>query len=307
MASTTERVTARDGTVRLVRRWTAVGDPWLHLLLVHGLGEHTGRYEAVGQWLAAAGIEVHAHDQHGFGGSGGRRGDVPSWSVFHDDVEDRLASVRSVARGGPVALYGHSLGGLVALGYVLTGRPAPDLLVLSSPALGDALPAWKHRLAPVLARIVPGLRLPNAVTGDVVSRDPAVAAAYLADAANVHQSTVRLGAEGFAEQARVAASLDGLRVPTYVFHGLADRLVPARASEPLEGRSGVTRVVHPGLRHETHNEPEGRDVIAAMIAWLRSQVVEAGSAGATISPQPNMPPGSASSAESVVRPQTRGT
>ncbi len=307
MPSTTERITARDGTGRLVRHWRAAGDPWLHVLLLHGLGEHSGRYEAVGQQLADAAIAVRAHDHHGFGKSEGPRGDVPRWRVFHDDVEDALASVRSEAGDRPVALYGHSLGGLMALGYALTDRAAPDLLVLSSPALADALPRWKHRLASVLGRVAPGFRMANGVAGEVLSRNPAVAAAYRSDPANVHRSTVRLGVEGFAEQARVQAALDGLDVPTYVFHGGDDRLIPPSASQPLEGRHGVTRVVHPGLRHETHNEPEAREVIAGVIGWLRAQAAGLAGAGATIPGQPNMPPGSASSAESVVSPQTRGT
>ncbi len=311
MGSTTERVAARDGSRRLIRRWRAAGDAWLHLLLLHGLGEHSGRYETVGGQLAEAGIEVDAFDHHGFGASDGPRGDVAGWSVFHDDVEDRLAAVRAEAGGGPVALYGHSLGGLMALGYVLTDRPRPDLLVLSSPGLTDALPAWKHGLARVLRPLVPGLKVSNGIPGDVVSRDPEVAARYAADPLNVDRSTVRLGSEGFREQARVRASLDRLAVPTYVIHGSDDRLVPVSASAQLEGRPGVTRVVLPGLRHETHNEPEGREVIEGVIDWLRSRS-GAGSLdppdhGATIVGQPNTPPGSASSAESVVSPQTRGT
>ncbi len=318
MPSTTDFVTAHDGTKRLVRSWQPSGDPWLRILLLHGLGEHSGRYEHVGEQLAGAGIAVVAFDHQGFGGSDGPRGDVPAWSAFHDDIEARLAVLRQHAGTLPVALYGHSMGGLMALGYALTARPAPDLLVLSAPALADALPAWKHVLAGVLGRLVPGMTVANGVPGEILSRDPAVAAAWVDDSRNLHRSTTRLGREGFAEQTRVLAALNRLRIPTYVFHGADDRLVPISASAPLDGRPGVTRRVLPGLRHETHNEPEGPDVIADVIAWLREQVAggpndaNAPSAGqiglgATIPRQPNMPPGSASSAESVVNPQTRGT
>ena len=249
-----------------MRRWAATGEPWARLLLLHGLGEHSGRYEHVGAWLAAAGIETHALDHRGFGGSDGPRGDIDRWDRFHDDVEDRLATLRGSL---PVVLYGHSMGGLIALGYVVAGRPAPDLLALSAPGLDDALPAWKHALARVLGRVVPGLRISNGVPGDVLSRDPAVGAAYRADPRNEHRSTVRLGALGFAEQARVRAALGRLTVPTYVFHGEDDRLVPVAASAPLGELPGVVRVTLPGLRHETHNEPEGEAVVGAAIDWLR--------------------------------------
>src|SRR6476660_4161191 len=131
--STTGRATARDGTELVVRTWLPVGEPWAVVLLVHGLAEHSGRYEHVGQQLAAAGLDVDAYDQRGFGGSAGRRAFVDRWSQNHDDLEERLAAVRSAAGGRPVGLLGHSLGGLIALGYVLAepARPLPDLLGLT--------------------------------------------------------------------------------------------------------------------------------------------------------------------------------
>src|SRR5207245_1700552 len=97
-----------------------------------------------------------AYDQRGFGRSGGHRAYVDRWSQYHDDVEDRLAEVRSAADGLPVVLYGHSMGGLIALGYVLADppRPLPDLLVLSAPAIDAVVPAWKRGIAYVLGPTV---------------------------------------------------------------------------------------------------------------------------------------------------------
>jgi alpha-beta hydrolase superfamily lysophospholipase len=270
--STTERVTARDGTSLLVRRWPATGEPWAHLLLLHGLGEHSGRYRAVGDWLATAGIEVHAFDHSGFGASDGPRGDVDRWEHFHEDIEDRLVQVRLEAASLPVVLYGHSMGGLIALGYALSERPAPDLLVLSSPALDAEIPAWKRALARLLGHIAPEMRLPNGVDGDALSRDPSVGGAYRTDPLNCSRSSVRLALLGFAEQERVRELAGSLDVPSYVFHGGDDRLVPPAASAVLADVDGAEYVVHPGLRHETHNEPEGEAVIGAVIEWLRARV-----------------------------------
>src|SRR5438128_5296588 len=88
--SRTATVPAADCTPILVRTWTASGEPWASTLLVHGLAEHSGRYEHVGRQLAAAGLEVMAYDQRGFGGSGGRRAFVDRWSLVHDDLQGRL-------------------------------------------------------------------------------------------------------------------------------------------------------------------------------------------------------------------------
>jgi alpha-beta hydrolase superfamily lysophospholipase len=273
-ASGTETAAARDGTELLVRHWTATGESWASVLLVHGLAEHSGRYEQVGQQLAAAGLEVEAYDQRGFGGSAGRRAFVDRWSVNHDDLEDRLTAVRSAARGRPVVLYGHSLGGLIALGYVLAepARPLPDLLVLSAPALESTIPAWKRLLARVLGRVAPTVEIKNDFDGSILSRDPSVGERYQADPLNRHATTTRFGALAIAEQARVRAALARLSIPTLVYHGEDDHLVPTDASAPLGDVPGVLRRTYPGLRHESHNEPEGAAVIADVIAWLRTTI-----------------------------------
>jgi alpha-beta hydrolase superfamily lysophospholipase len=271
MPSTTDELTARDGTRLLVRRWPAVGEPVASMLLVHGLGDHSGRYERVGDAFAAAGIDVTAFDLRGQGGSGGRPGDVDRWGDFLDDVEDRLAVVRSEARSRPVILLGHSLGGLIGVDYVLDGRPSPDLLVLSSPSLDDGLPRWQHLVVPLVAVIAPRLALPNAWGGTALTRDPEVGRRAEADPARRKRTTTRLGREGFAAQDRVRCSVAGLTalpVETFVSHGSADTLVPATASEPLGRLEGVTRRVYPDLRHETYFEPEGPEVVADVIAWL---------------------------------------
>jgi alpha-beta hydrolase superfamily lysophospholipase len=244
---------------------------------VHGIAEHAGRYPRVASQLPGAGIAVHGYDQRGFGRSGGHRAYVDRWSQYHDDVEDRLAEVRSAADGLPVVLYGHSMGGLIALGYVLADppRPLPDLLVLSAPAIDAVIPAWKRRLADVLAATVPRFSVANTFPKGALSGDAAVESAYLADPLAVHRTTARLGVALFREQDRVKMALERggpLPVTTYVLHGAADPIVPEWASRSLEGRANVTRRVYPRLHHETHNEPSGAEVISDTIAWIHDQV-----------------------------------
>jgi len=270
--STLSRRPAADGTDLLHRHWPASGTPWARLLLIHGLAEHSGRYEHVGEHLASRGIEVHAADQRGFGASGGRRAWVDRWSQLHDDIEHRVAALRAEAPALPVVLYGHSLGGLIALGYVLDDRSLPDLLVLSAPAVAASVPAWQRALVAALSRLSPGTRLANRLPSDVLSKDAGVWAEYIADPLNEHRSTARFGALALAEQRRVAAAVDRLSIPTLVIHGGDDRLVPTETSELFESRRGVTRRVYPGVRHELHNEPEAPQVLDDVVAWIRASV-----------------------------------
>jgi alpha-beta hydrolase superfamily lysophospholipase len=269
------RVTTPDGIVLRTLHWPARGAAWAVLLLVHGLGEHAGRYDHVARQMAEAGIDVHGYDHRGFGASGGSRAYVARWTDLHDDLEARLNAARAAMPGLPVVLYGHSMGGLVALGYVLADRhrPVPDLLVLTSPALDSTIAAWKRWLARLLSRIAPKLRIPNGFRPGDLSRDPAVDLRVTIDPLCQARSTTRIGAEGFAEQRRVGDTLAAgrrLPVPTYVIHGSDDPIVPADASALLERDPRVTRRLYAGLRHETHNEPEGPAVVADTIAWIRA-------------------------------------
>jgi len=259
----------------LVRRWAATGEPWASVLVVHGLGEHSGRYEHVGDAMAEAGLEVHAYDQRGFGASSGRKAYVDQWRDVHDDLETQLARVRAGAGGTPVVLYGHSLGGLIVLGYILQGRSMPDLLVLSTPALDDHLPRWRHRLAPALDRYLGRIRFPNRIRPAALARTPWQGFDYGERDPLVQRSTtVHFGALAFDAQAAAVEALnelDHLPVPTLVVQGSDDPLVPLTVTAGLERFPEVTRIVYPGYRHEVHNEADS-PVVADTVAWLRSQL-----------------------------------
>ena len=274
MTSTTTTAAAADGTSILVRRWAPPGEPWAHVVLVHGIAEHSGRYEHVGDWLAEAGLAVEGYDLRGFGASGGRRAWIDRWSRHHDDLEQRVLAAGAAAAGRPVVVYGHSLGGLIALGYAISEppRPLPDALVLSAPALDSTVPGWKRILARGIAAVRPTVDMANDFDGGLLSRDRTVGERYLVDPLNHHRTTVGFAALAFDEQARVRSALRRLTIPTLVYHGEADELVPLEVSQPLADLPSVTRRTYPRLRHETHNEPEGAEVIADLVAWLGSTV-----------------------------------
>jgi alpha-beta hydrolase superfamily lysophospholipase len=255
----------RDGLVQLRRHWSA-GSPRAAVLLIHGFSEHSGRYEHVGRFLAGRQFEVIAIDLRGFGQSGGRRAYVDSFDDYLDDVEDQLREVRRIRL--PVVLLGHSMGGLIALSYVLSARPRPDLLALSAPALGASIPAPLRSIAPALARLAPRAKVPAPITGDLLATDPAVGEAYDADPLIVRTTTPALGAALIRQMQWANANLDRLDLPTLVLHGADDQIVPARSTRAMADLPLVTRRTYPGLRHEIFNEPNHGAILQDLADWI---------------------------------------
>ncbi len=265
-ASRIEYGTIRNGERQLRRTWAPSGPPRAVVLMVHGIAEHSGRYEAVGSQLAAAGFAAVCWDQRGHGKPEGRRGHVEKFTEFLDDVEDHMITARAV--GVPVVLLGHSMGGLVAASYAVSGRPAPDLLVLSGPALGVPQPKWQQTFLHKFAQLAPRLFLKPPFDTAVLSRDPAVGAAYDTDPLVKPGGTVQLISQLMLTAEATASDVAKITMPTLCLHGGDDELVPTVASAVLEGVAGVERRVLEGLRHEIFNEPEGRDVVAQVIDWI---------------------------------------
>ncbi len=269
MASRAFPVEHPEVGVELVRVWEPGVDPKATVVLVHGIAEHSGRYERTGELLAEAGFLVRGFDLIGAGASGGARWDIEHWHQYHDQVGQHVAWARE--QGRPVVLLGHSLGGNIALGYALSDRPAPDLLVLSAPALAGGA-GWQRTLAPIAARLAPTVSLANPVKGEHLSRDPQVAEDYFADPLVNTKSSFRLGAHIFDEMDRLNEKCSQLAVTTLVIHGGDDVLVPTASSEVLEQCPSVERRVYEGLRHEALNEPEGPQIVRDIVDWVESKL-----------------------------------
>lgn len=271
MNSELTKETSRSGAHLLVRSWHPDDTADTVIVIVHGIGEHSGRYEHVGEYFADHGYEVQSYDHRGHGESSGKRLFIVEWGEYLLDLEDRLSAAR--IGGKKVVMYGHSLGGLIGLSYLVTKREAlPDAAVLSAPSLDSNEPGWKKGAARVLGSLTPSLAVPLALKGDQLSRDPSVGEKYFADPLVNINATTRLGSEILGAQRDTLARLGSLTVPTMVIHGEADTIVPVEASEPLQGLPGVERKTYPGHRHELHNEPEWQDILGDVLDWIQANV-----------------------------------
>lgn len=250
------------------------------MVLVHGFGEHSGRYDPLGAWFAERGSAVHAFDQHGHGESAGdEQGHLESFSDFLDDLEEFIAARRAEAPGLPCTLVGHSMGGLVATASVCERPGNVDFLVTSGALLGLApgMSRFKVAAARALRKLLPRLRMGAGVDPEALSRDPEVGRRYVADPLVFTKMTASLGDELLRGILRTAGAGQGVSIPVLMLHGADDQLCPPVGTErfwaslPDPERHGSELRVIPGLRHEIFNEPDYEELFAEVDEWLRAR------------------------------------
>lgn len=268
-----------DGQRLLLRDWP-LATPRGAVLLVHGLGEHSGRYRRLAQWFNQRGYAVRGYDQRGHGRTPGRRGGLR----HGDDLLEDLASVYRDYAGGlphPPLLLGHSMGGLVALRAVLDGRVAPPALLLSSPALRSWESPRMIRLARVLSRIAPNLPLRSGLDFEQLSHDRQVVADYRSDPLRHGWITPRLADFIFRAGAACIADATRLALPTLLLVADGDALVDPSGSRAFARAAAATGQLTTRffslLYHELFNEAEpGRGQVLMQLGdWLGRQTLPA--------------------------------
>jgi alpha-beta hydrolase superfamily lysophospholipase len=275
-----EQMMTQDGLRMHLRRWPAGPEPRGTVQIVHGLGEHIGRYEHVAAALVAAGWHVAGHDQRGHGRSEGPRGSIPHPLALLGDVAMVADHLRGTSAGGKRVLLGHSLGGLVAARFVAEALHSQaarfardfDALVLSSPALALELSRFDRVLLAVLGRLAPNLRLGNGLKPPWICRDPAVVKAYTRDPLVHDRVTPRLVRFMLDAGAQVQALAPRWRVPTLLLWAGEDQCVRPAGSQAFAAAtpaSVLNKRCYRKLYHEIFNEPEQRDVLADLTQWLR--------------------------------------
>lgn len=276
MQSAATSFRTHDGLTLHLNDWPVV-QPRARMLLVHGLGEHSARYAALAGDLNALGISVRAFDHRGHGRSQGKRGVVGKTAncLSRDAVEVFRAYA---AEGSDLPfLFGHSMGGLIAMHAVGKLGLQSRGLIASSPALASHAGRFDRLLSKVLLRLAPDFTVANGLPADKLSHAPGIERAYLDDPDNHNRISARLARYIFEAGPEVIAAAANWPVPTLLQIAGSDRLVdPAGARE-------FARIAPPGvveshdyaeLYHEIYNEaePARSNVVADMATWLYKQI-----------------------------------
>ncbi len=263
-----------DGTALRTRAWRRGGDARARgcVLIVHGIGEHGGRYSHVAAALNEWGFDALAFDQFGHGESPGKRGTLTTSTRLLDDLAQVIDQVRtSVPDDEPLLLLAHSMGGVLAARFIAERIRPIDGLILSSPAIASGMKPWQQVMANVLARIAPGFTIANGLPADAISHDAAEVAAYRADPLVHDRVSGRLARFVDASGAPVLAAASTWQVPTLLMFAGSDRLVDAEGSRrfaALAPTDVVTTQEFPHHFHELFNETERAPVFDALKHWL---------------------------------------
>ena len=265
-----------DGWSLFGRAWVPDGEVRGVVCLVHGLGEHGGRYERLAARLLERDFAVLTFDQRGFGRSPGARGCIDRYEDLLDDIGRLLKEKEKRFAQRRCFLYGHSMGGALVLNYVLRRQPRLAGVVATAPWLelvrepGFAVTA----LAAVMNVVRPGLTIANGIEPGLLCRDREVVANYTGDPL-VHD---RISARLFTacrEAGRWALDRAGeFPRPLLLMHGDADRITSARASQAFAARAGAhcTFRLWPGWYHELHNEPDNGEFFTFLARWLEERI-----------------------------------
>ena len=268
-----------DGLEIYSKAWLPSGKARGVVCLVHGVGEHIGRYQADAEALAGAGYILAGFDQRGFGKSGGRRGHTPSLEAYFDDIDLFLAETDRRYPGLPRFLYGHSMGAVLLLAYTPVRRPAVVGVIATAPGLKTALQEQKLKmiLVKLLGKVLPTLTLDSGIDLQKLSRDPRVAAQVDNDPLCHTLVTASWGITMLHAIDLICENAPRFPLPLLLMHGAKDEIAYPRSSQmfaDLAPRDRLTLKVWDGFMHELHTDPEKAEVFKTMIAWLDKHLEE---------------------------------
>ena len=267
---------SKDGLNLYFQNWVPDGEPRGVICIVHGLGEHSGRYEHVAEFFNSAGFGVTAFDVRGHGKSGGPRGHTPAFESFMDDIAAFMQESARQFPELPLFLYGHSFGGLLVLNYALRRKPEIQGVIASAPGLKSPVTEQKLKifLAKVLGTLMPELAMASGLNAEHISRDPEVVQKYVNDPLVHDRTSLAMAKHSIEAITWALENAMKFDLPLLIMHGDGDLITYPEGSQEFIAQvpANKTLKIWPGLYHEIHNEPEKEAVLAFALDWVNQQL-----------------------------------
>lgn len=265
-------IITKDGLKLMGQEWSVI-DPKAAVCIVHGLGEHIGRYQHVADYFLSQQVAVFGIDLRGHGLSEGKRGHTVSYEAFMEDIELFLMYARAEFNDVPIFLFGHSLGGQLVSNYVLKNNINElNGAIISSPWLRLAVepPKWQKKMAHLIAKILPRLTQSNAIAVNCLTHDEGVNEAYQVDPLVHDKISTRMFVECYREGFFPLNNAELNKLPLLIYHGDQDQITSATASKEFsESAAGdVTFHLFPETKHESHNDLKKGQVLNLVQWWM---------------------------------------
>ncbi|MGF1589675.1 MAG: alpha/beta hydrolase [Pleurocapsa sp.] len=242
------------------------------LVIVHGHGGHSGIFTRMVEYLTERDYIIFSFDLRGHGRSPGQRGYINNWAEYRADLNAFLKLVKTTEPDFPLFLIGQSMGGTIALDYVLRASAQLPGLILMSPALGLSISPWKLLIGKMLSRILPHFALNTGIDISAGSRNPEMIAACAQDRLRHRQGTARLATELLQTIDWINAHAREIKIPILILHGGADTITPLKSSQIFfEHLTIADKEIHeyPDSYHELHNDLNYQEVLTDMENWLK--------------------------------------
>lgn len=247
--------------------------------IIHGLGEHSGRYEHVAAHFVSKNFAVLACDLRGHGNSEGQKGHVSGYSTFYDQIDSLLESSSKRFSGEPKFLFGHSMGGNIVASYALKRKPRIMGFIVSAPWIypGVEVPQSKITMAKIANKVWSSYSESNNLDPNHISRTEQVVQDYIDDPLVHDKISVRLFLKGTANAKFILKNASKLRLPMLLMHGTADAITKPEGSAEFAAKNPdyITYKEWEGLYHELHNEPEQQEVFNVMQSWMETKLDKA--------------------------------
>lgn len=263
----------KDGLKLAAKAWLAEGEVKGGVVLLHGHGEHIGRYAHAAEFFNQHGFHVYGFDLRGHGKSEGKRGHAKSNDDLLGDLEMFLREIRLEQEDLPLILYGHSMGGNIALQFILK-NPVKEIqkAVVTSPWIRLAFepPAWKIKLGNFMAGIWPSLTQPSGLDENQLSHIEAVVKAYHDDPLVHNKISAALYREISKAGEWILQNTSRLHMPLFLAHGEADKITSYPATKALAEATGADFISYPDMRHELHNETVQQEHLENILRWMEA-------------------------------------
>ena len=256
--------------------WSPIQEPIAVIALVHGMGEHSGRYRRLAEFFTSHNIAVITFDQRGHGKSEGKKGHITHFNQLLEGIDELVERANLRFKQKPVFLYGHSMGGNVALNYALKKPSTIKGVIATGPWLRLAFdpPAIQLKLANIMRNLYPGFSQGSNLKTEHLSHDPAVVEAYNKDKYVHDRITASFFANLYSSGLYALQHANELKIPALIMHGGDDKITSQPASAEFAKKANLVSEYKewPGMYHEIHNEPEKEQVFQHILDWILCQL-----------------------------------